>query len=126
MCRNYNIVSEFLAEYGDFCEYSCFNSVVIAPCRWAEECWRECCLLLATSHSFEAIQPTNANKNLPSRRTIYQLKHPLMLVCMKNTALGGVKRQTQHLALPRAVFVSRHTPRALFFIQTCGGALTCL
>jgi len=37
------------------------------------------------------------------------VKAPLMLVCMKNTALGGVLRQIQHLASPRAVLASRHT-----------------
>ena len=52
------------------------------------------------------------------------VKAPPKLVCMKNTALGGVSRQIQHLASPRAVFVSRHAPHAVFFIHTRGGALT--
>jgi len=34
------------------------------------------------------------------------LEAPPMFVCMKNTALGGVSRQIQHLALPHAVLAS--------------------
>ena len=49
------------------------------------------------------------------------VKAPPKLVCMKNTALGGVLRQILHLASPRAVFVS---PHAVFFIQTRDGAST--
>ena len=47
-----------------------------------------------------------------------------MLVGMKNKVLGGVLRQIQHSASPRAVFVWRHAPHGVFFIQTYSGALT--
>ena len=45
---------------------------------------------------------------------------------MENTARGGrVKRQIQHEVKPSAVFVSRHPPNPVFFIQTSlGSALT--
>ena len=43
---------------------------------------------------------------------------------MKNKAFGGALRQRQHLALPRAVFVSRHTPSwFIFHKDKLGGAL---
>ena len=45
-------------------------------------------------------------------------------VCMKNTAQGGcVERQIQHEVKPSAVFVSRHPPSAVFFIQTSKAVL---
>ena len=36
-------------------------------------------------------------------------------VYMKNTAFGGVSRQIQHSALPRAVLASRHIPSCCIF-----------
>ena len=51
------------------------------------------------------------------------VKAPPKLVCMKNTALGGISRQTQHSASPRGVFVIQHAPCAVFSIHTHGGAL---
>ena len=46
------------AEQGDFCEHSCFISVFIeisSLCGLRND-WKECCLLLVTSHLLKAIQ----------------------------------------------------------------------
>ena len=42
----------------------------------------------------------------------------------KYSTTGCVERLIQHKAKPSAVFASRHSPSAVFFIHTCGGALT--
>ena len=55
------------------------------------------------------------------------VKAPPKLVCTENTARGGhVKRQIQHSASPRAVFVSRHPLECCIFHthELIGGALT--
>ena len=58
---------------------------------------------------------------LPRTNQQITVKAPHKLVCMKNTALGGVLRQIQYSGLPHAVFFSQHTPS---YIQTRGDALT--
>ena len=55
--------------------------------------------------------------------TTVTVKVPPKLV-YKNTALGGVSRQIQHLASPRAVFVLNTSPHAVFSTHTRGSALT--
>ena len=42
---------------------------------------------MLTSPFIDSFLGANANEALPSGSTIYQLKHCLTLVCMKNTAL---------------------------------------
>ena len=61
----------------------------------------------------------------PDKTKNITVRAPHKLVCTKNTALGGVSRQKEHSASPRAVFVSQHAnPRAVFSVHTCSSALT--
>ena len=81
------------------------------------------CLTLYASFK-ESIAQLRYRLNSNSKYNI-TLKAPPVLVCMKNTALGGMSRDKYSTRLRLVLYLSLDTPpRAVFYIQTRGSALT--
>ena len=67
---------------------------------------------------YSKFQQLNSKNNIT-------LKAPPVLVCMENTALGGVSQDKYSTQLRLVLYLSLDTPpRAVFSVQTRGGALS--